>query len=148
MRAVELPASVDERVDGQERVAVGASGERAGKVVVRALPVRLGQSGSEGGDELGGRGVVEADAPGRWAESVLIGVDAPQSVVVAFGEVTETDLAVGGREIGVAEVVMVQIPAEGAQRVEAGITDRGGAGQMAWGDVDVAVDGVVVVVRH
>ena len=51
MRAVELPASVDERVDGQERVAVGASGERAGKVVVRALPVRLGQSGSEGGDE-------------------------------------------------------------------------------------------------
>ncbi|MEU0119960.1 hypothetical protein ABZ137_41540 [Streptomyces bobili] len=43
---------------------------------------------------------------------------------------------------------MVQVPAEVAQRVEAGITDRCGSGQVAWGDVDVAVDGVVVVVRH
>ncbi|WP_285443642.1 hypothetical protein [Streptomyces griseoincarnatus] len=43
---------------------------------------------------------------------------------------------------------MVQIPAEATQRVEAGITDRSGTGQVAWGDGDVAVDGVVVVVRH
>lgn len=147
MRSVEAPASVDERVNGLERVTVGASGKRAGKVAVWALPVRHGEGGGEGGDELRGRAVVEADAPGRWAEGVLVGVDAPQSVVVAFGEAAEAGLAVG-REVGVAEVVVVQIPAEVAQRVEAGVADRDGAGQVAWGDVDVAVDGVVVVVGH
>lgn len=105
IRAVEAPASVDERVNGLERVTVGASGKRAGKVAVWALPVRLGEGGGEGSDELRGRAVVEADAPGRWAEGVLVGVDAPQSVVVAFGEVAEADLAVGGREVGVADYV-------------------------------------------
>ncbi|KOT92723.1 hypothetical protein ADK87_35230 [Streptomyces sp. NRRL F-4711] len=148
MRAVELPASVDERVDGQKRVAVGASGKRAGKVVVRSQPVCLGQDGGERGHQFGGCAVVEADAPGRWAEGVLVGVDPPQPVVVAFREIAEADLAVGGREVDAADVVVAQIPAEGAQRVEPGITDRGGTGQVAWGDVDVAVDGVVVVVRH
>lgn len=101
--AVDLPAAVDERYDREERVAALASGVGGGEVGVGALLVRRGERGGEGGDELRRTGVVEADAPGRRAERVLVGVDAPQAVVLAFREVAEADLAVGSIQVGVAD---------------------------------------------
>lgn len=113
---------------------------RAGEVMVRAVAIRGGEGGGEGGDELCRRVGVEADAPDRRAKGGAVGVDAPQAVVLTLGEVSQAHPAVGGREVGVAEVVVVQVPAEVAQRVEAGVADCGGAGQVAGEDVDVAVE--------
>jgi hypothetical protein len=118
--------------------------EGSGQVAVRPLLICLGERGGEGGDELRRAGVVEAHAPDGRAEGVFVGVDAPQAVVLAFGKVAEADLAVGCGQVGVAQVVVAEFLTEVAQRVEAGIADRGGAGEVARGDVDVPVDGVVV----
>ncbi|NIY65571.1 hypothetical protein SMALB_3575 [Streptomyces malaysiensis] len=91
-------------------------------------------------DDLGGDAVVEAGAPGRRAERIAVGVDAPESVVLAFGEVAQAHAPVGGVHEGVAEVVVPQIPAELEERGEGGVADPGGGGEVARGDVDVAVD--------
>ncbi len=124
---------------------LGAVGDRTGEVGVRSLFVRCGERGGEGLDELGGGAVVEADAPGRRRERVFVGVDAPQAVVFAFGQVAEADPPVGGMNVRVAEVVVLEVPAQGEQGLEGGVTDPGGAREVARGDVDVPVDVVARV---
>lgn len=92
---VDLPATVDERCYRKKRVSVDAPRIRRRAVGIRPVLVRLGERGGEGTDELCRAGIVEADAPSGRAEGVRIAVDAPETVVLAFGEVSETDLAVG-----------------------------------------------------
>lgn len=114
-----------------EGVEFGVGGIGAGEDALGPLLVGRRQGRGEGGDEFGGALVVEADAPGGRAEAVLVGVDAPQPVVVAFGQVAEADLAVGGGDVGVAEVVVGEVPAEREEGFKGRVAGVGTAGEVA-----------------
>ncbi|GHF27446.1 hypothetical protein GCM10010218_05510 [Streptomyces mashuensis] len=63
-----------------------------------------------------------------------MGVDAPQGVVFALGYVAEADPVVGRGEVDVAEVVVVQGPAQVAQGLKSQVADGSGAGEVARGN--------------
>ncbi|GGP40745.1 hypothetical protein GCM10010214_12670 [Streptomyces abikoensis] len=94
----------------------------------------MGEGGGEGGNEFGGGAVVEGRGPAYGAESIVVGADAPQAVVVSFGQVAQADPVVWCGDVGVAEVVVVQGPTKVAQGLESRVADGGGAGEVARGD--------------
>jgi hypothetical protein len=138
-RTVDLPALLQQH-DREEGIVLVDAGDRPGKVSIRPLLIRRGQDGGERLDKLGGDAVIEADAPRRRSEGVLIGVDAPESVVLAFGQLAQAHAPVGSAHVHVGVLVVPQVPAEVEQWGEGRVTGPGGGGEMAWGDVDVAID--------
>lgn len=115
-------------------------GDRPGEVGVRPLLVRRGEDGGERLDELGGDAVVEADSP-RWRpERVLVGVDAPEPVVLAFGQVAQAHAPVGSAHVHVGVLVVPQVPAEVEQRGRRrdDQVDQAGAGGEALDGLPVA----------
>lgn len=75
-----------------------------------------------------------------WAERVLVGVDAPEPVVFAFGQVAQAHAPVGSAYVHVGVLVVPKVPAEVEERREGGVAGPRGGGEVARGDVDVAVD--------
>lgn len=128
---LELPAVLDERDDGVEGSEFGVLEVGLGKVSVGTGGVCLGKGGGEGGDELVRCCVVEGDAPGGRAEAVAVGVDPPQTVVVSLGQKPESDAVVGRSEVGVAEIIVMQVEAECEERLQRGVCDGGAAGEVA-----------------
>lgn len=104
-RAVDLPALFQQGHDGKEGIVVVAPRDWPGEVGGRPLFVCRGEGRGERGNELGGDAIVEADAPGRRPERIAVGGDAPEPVVLAFGEVAQADLAVGSVDVDVADYV-------------------------------------------
>ncbi|BCM65709.1 hypothetical protein EASAB2608_01043 [Streptomyces sp. EAS-AB2608] len=64
--------------------------------------------------------------PQGRAEGVFVGGGAPHAVVLALGEVAEADGVIGRGEVGVAQIVVVEIPADLEQGRQGGIVCPGG----------------------
>ncbi len=127
---LDLPAALHERHHGLERVEFLALRAAPGQIGVRAGNVCLGQGGSEGGNELSGRRVVETHAPDGRTESVAVRTDAPQAVVLPLGKEAEPDLVVGRIDVALPRSSWLSSQ-QSEQGLKSGIPRRGAASQVA-----------------